>query len=215
MISSSGKGASSSTRAIATSAASSRWGALSSSTASLPEQRTRRVTDSGDSARRGSSSTGLELALGKLVEGRRRQRVAQQALGGHHHQRPPVGGEGLRLPPQQVEILRRGRWVGDEQVALGKELQEALQPRRGMLRPLSFIAVRQEKDERRLLLPLGARRRQELVDDHLRAVGEIAKLGFPEHQRLRRVDGVAILEANRRILGQRAVVDGKRRLRLR
>ena len=78
-----------------------------------------------------------------------------------------------------------------------------------MLGSLSFIAVRQEKNERRLLLPFGARRREELVDDHLRAVGEIAKLGFPEHQRLRCVDGIAIFEANRRILGQRAVVDRK------
>jgi hypothetical protein len=69
--------------------------------------------------------------------------------------------------------------------------------------------VRQKKNQRRLLLPLGACRRQELIDNHLRAIGKIAKLGFPEDQRLRGVDGVPILEANRRILGQWAVVDGK------
>src|SRR5215213_10359540 len=83
-----------------------------------------------------------------------------------------------------------------------------------MLGSLSFIAVRQEQDERRFLLPLGTRGHKKLIDDYLRAVGEIAKLGFPEYQRLRRVDGVAILEANRRVLRQRAVVDRKRRLRL-
>ena len=45
---------------------------------------------------------------------------------------------------------------------------------------------------------------------HLRAVGEVAELRLPEHQRLGRVDAVAVLEAERRVLGERAVVDRER-----
>ena len=60
-----------------------------------------------------------------------------------------VGGEQTRLAPQQVEILRRGRAVGDAQIILGGELQEALQPRAGMLRPLALVAVRQQQHQRR------------------------------------------------------------------
>ena len=47
----------------------------------------------------------------------------------------------------------------------------------------------------------------ELVDDHLRAVGEVAVLRLPDHERRGARDGVAVLEPEARVLGQRRVVD--------
>src|SRR5205085_3481590 len=69
-------------------------------------------------------------------------------------------------------------------------------------------------DERRELFPLGAGRGDELVDDDLRSVGEIAELRLPQRQRAGRVNAVAVLKAQRAAFAQRAVVDRERRLRL-
>jgi hypothetical protein len=49
-----------------------------------------------------------------------------------------------------------------------------------MLRTLAFIAMRQQADEARHAQPLAFARRDELVEHHLRAVGEVAELRFPE-----------------------------------
>jgi hypothetical protein len=136
--------------------------------------------------------------------------VAQQALGGHHHQRPAQILQQRGLAAQQVEVLGGGRAVADPHVALGRQLEEALQPGRGVFRPLPLVAVRQQQDETGFLLPLGAGGDDELVDQHLCAVGEVAELRLPQHQRARGVDGVAVLEADRRRLRQRAVVDRER-----
>ena len=54
----------------------------------------------------------------------------------------------------------------------------------------------------------------ELVDDHLRAVREVAELRLPEHERRRVGEAVAVLEAEHRGLGELAVVDLEARLRL-
>ncbi len=52
-----------------------------------------------------------------------------------------------------------------------------------MLRAGAFIAVRQEQRETAEALPLRFARADELVDDDLGAVGEVAVLAFPDHQR--------------------------------
>ena len=106
-----------------------------------------------------------------------------------------------------MEVLRGGGAVGDAQVVLGGELQVALQPAAGVLRPLPLVAVGQEEDQRRLLAPLGARGGDELVDQDLAGVGEVAELRLPEDQRAGGVDAVAVLEAERGGLGEGAVVD--------
>ena len=67
----------------------------------------------------------------------------QQPLRRHHDQRPRARVE--RLPPQQVEVLRRGRAVGDADVLLRGELQEALEPRGGVLGPVALVAVREQQ----------------------------------------------------------------------
>ena len=50
----------------------------------------------------------------------------------------------------------------------------------------------------------------ELVDDDLRAVGEVAELRFPEHERLGKVAAVAVLEAEHGGFGKRGVIDLER-----
>ena len=87
------------------------------------------------------------------------------------------------------------------------ELEEALHARAGVLRALAIVAVRKEHDDAGEQTPLGFAGGDELVDDDLRAVDEVAELGLPEHQRFRVVAGVAVLEAEGRGLGEQRVVD--------
>ena len=132
-------------------------------------------------------------------------RQAEQGLGRHHHHRAGVGVE--RLASQQVEVLRRRRRVQDADVALRPEGQEPLQARRRVLRPGSLVAVRQQQRQAGRLPPLRQPGDDELVDDDLGAVHEVAVLRLPQHERLRRRDRVAVLEAEGRVLAERRVVD--------
>ena len=81
-----------------------------------------------------------------------------------------------------------------------------------MLRPLSLLPVRKQQHQPARLPPLRFRRHQELVDDHLRAIGEIAELRFPQHQRQRIGHAVAELETHHREFRQRTVVHLEARL---
>ena len=159
----------------------------------------------------GSASTGLEAALDELCDAAGGLRQAQQALGRHDHQRALLGDP--RLAAQEVEVLGRRRRVGDADVALGGELQEALEPGRGVLRARALVAVRQQQRQPRGLAPLGQAGDDELVDDHLGAVDEVAELRLPQHERLRALLRVAVLEPEAGHLRQRAVVQLHRRQR--
>jgi hypothetical protein len=68
---------------------------------------------------------------------------------------------------------------------LRAELEVALDAGRGVLGPLPFVSVRQQHDQAAETAPLHFARTDELVDNHLRAVGEITELRFPDDQRLR------------------------------
>src|SRR5207237_2450910 len=94
------------------------------------------------------------------------------------------------------------------------ELQETLEPRARVLRSVAFVAVREQERQPRRLPPLGETGGDELVDDDLRAVDEVAELRLPEHERLRSGRRVAVLEAQARVLRERRVVDLERRRRL-
>ena len=118
-----------------------------------------------------------------------------------------------RLPAEQVEVLGRRRAVRDADVLLRAELEEALEPRARVLRAVPLVAVRQQQRQPRGLLPLRAARDDELVDDDLRAVDEVAELRLPEDERVRGRDRVAVLEAERRVLRERRVVDLERGVR--
>src|ERR1051325_943878 len=114
-----------------------------------------------------------------------------------------------------MKILRGGGWITNLQIIFGAELKKALESRARMLRPLTFVAMRQQQGEPRSLSPLVFRSRDVLIDDRLRAVYEVAKLRLPKHQRLARHDRVAILKTKHAFLGKRAVKNFKTRFRTR
>ncbi len=91
-------------------------------------------------------------------------------------------------------VARGRRRVRHPHVARGAELQKALRPGRAVLRALALVAVRQQQHEPAGLPPLGLAGGQELVDDDLRAVDEVAELGLPHRQPVRRREAVAVLE---------------------
>ena len=140
-----------------------------------------------------------------LVEARHRALVAQQRLRRHQDQR--LAELALQLAAQDVEVVRRRRAVGDLHVVFGAHLQEALEAGGGVLRPLALIAVRQQADEARHAQPLALARRDELVEHHLRAVGEVAELRLPQRQRVRLGQRVAVLEAEHRLFREHRVDD--------
>src|SRR5260370_41453135 len=82
-----------------------------------------------------------------------------------------------------MKILRGSRGLADLHVVLGGELHKAFQAGAGMFRPLAFVAMRQKHHNTRGEIPLGLARADELVDDHLSAVCEIAELRLPKGER--------------------------------
>src|SRR5204862_5826740 len=119
------------------------------------------------------------------------------------------------LAAQHVEILRRSRRLADLHIVLGGELHEPLHARAGMLRSLAFIAMGQKHYNPGRQIPFVFARADELVADHLRAVGKIAKLRFPQYQRFGTVPAKAILETEAARLGKRGIVDFAESLRRR
>src|SRR5215472_9337769 len=87
-----------------------------------------------------------------LGEARDRALVAQQALRRHQDQRLP--DLALELAAQDMKQVGGGRAVRDLHIVLRAHLQEALEPRRGMLRTLALVAVRQHADQARHAQPL-------------------------------------------------------------
>ena len=87
--------------------------------------------------------------------------------------------------------------------------------RAGMLGALAFEAVREQQHDAAHRAPLRLPAGHVVVDDDLRAVGEVSELRLPHHQGARPAQGETVLEAEDRVLGQRAVVDGELDLRRR
>src|SRR5262249_16799373 len=135
----------------------------------------------------------LELAVLEVVDLRRRLGMTKEALRREDDERLPPGAE--HLTAERVEEPRRRRQVADLDVVLGRQLQEAFDARARVLRPLPFVAVRQKKDEPREAEPLVLGRDDELIDDDLRRVEEVAELRLPHDEAARAVEAVAILEA--------------------
>ena len=111
----------------------------------------------------------------------------------------------LHLTSKCVEELGRGRRLDDLQVVFSAELQEAFEAGGGVFRTLAFVAVREKHDETARLTPLGFGRGDELVDHDLRTVGEVAELGFPDDERVRSFERVAVVEAEDGIFRERGI----------
>src|SRR5215831_9699868 len=140
-----------------------------------------------------------ELLVRELLERRHRLLVPQQALRREDDERLAVRTD--HLPAQQEEHLHRGRRDADLDVVVGAQLQIALDAPGGVLGALAFVAVRQHQHHAADAAPLDLARGDELVDHHLRAIGEIAELRLPDHQLVRLRGRVAVLEAEHRLLG--------------
>ena len=153
----------------------------------------------------GIGHNGKESRLGKILDGRGRFGAPQHALRREHDER--FAPQALRLAPQQMEILRRAGGLADLNVVFGGDLQEALDTRAGVLRSLAFEAMGKQKHHARRQVPFVLARANELVDDHLRAVGEISELRFPQHQRLGKIAAEAVFEAETSRFGKRGIVD--------
>ena len=63
--------------------------------------------------------------LGQLTRRGGDERMPQQTLRGQHDERQRIGQEQRRLTPQQMEVLPCARTVGDPDVRVRGELQEA------------------------------------------------------------------------------------------
>ena len=81
-----------------------------------------------------------------------------------------------------------------------------------MLRSLAFVAVRQQQDDAARPLPFRFRRNDELIDDGLRAIREIAELRFPQAKHVRVIERIAVIEPEHGRFGEQAVVNADARL---
>ena len=120
---------------------------------------------------------GLEAAAASSATGEDGGRIAQHALWRHDHER--LAPFAQRLAPQHMEVLPGGGGLADLDVVARGELQIALNAGAGMLRPLAFVSMREKHDNAGEQIPLVFAGGDELIDDDLRAVGEIAELRFP------------------------------------
>ena len=105
-----------------------------------------------------------------------------------------------------MEELGGCRGVADVHVVFGRQHHEPLDASGGVLGALSLEAVGQQHDQATVLVPLVLCGDDELVDDDLGSVGEVAELGFPQHECLRVRDRIAVLEAEHGVLAQQRVV---------
>ena len=76
-----------------------------------------------------------------------------------------------------------------------------------MLRALAFETVRQEHDQATVLFPLVFATHDELVDNDLGAIHEVAELGFPYDECVGVGDGVPVFEPECCVFTEHRVVD--------
>src|SRR6056300_1368095 len=74
------------------------------------------------------------------------------------------------------------------------------------------MAVRQQKRKATLTTPLHLARGNELVDNHLCTVGEVAKLSLPDDECVGLCGGIPVLKAKHRLFRKHRVDDNKGRL---
>jgi len=149
----------------------------------------------------------LEAGIGEILGARDGILGAQEALGRHDDERLAVGA--VDLAAEGVEILGRRGGIDDLHVFLRAELEEALEAGAGVLGALAFVAVREEHDDRGGAAPLRLGGGDELVDDDLRAIREIAELGLPDAEHRGVVHRVAVVETEHGVFGERAIINAE------
>ena len=111
-----------------------------------------------------------------------------------------------------MEDLAGRGGLHDLHIGVGRQLHEALQARRAVLRPLPFVAVRQHEGQAIDAAPFDFAGCDELVNHHLRAVGKVAELCFPNHQGVGVVRRVTVFKTEHRLFRQDGVDHRERRL---
>ena len=142
----------------------------------------------------------METSLGEVFDGRCGVGMAQHAFRGEDYQRLAPVAQGLAA--QKVKILRCVRRLRDLDVVFCGELEEALDAGAGVFWSLAFVAVWEKQHYAGEQIPLGFAGGDELVDDGLGNVDEVAELGFPENERFGIVAAVAVFEAEHAGLGK-------------
>src|SRR5512136_485572 len=127
----------------------------------------------------------MKRPMSQFIHRRYDLRMPQQALWSRYDEwfsQPAPVRSAEHLPAQKMEVLRRRGRIRDTHVVLRTKLEEPFQAGTRMLRPLPLLSMRKQQDQTARLSPLRLRSGQKLIDDDLRAVGEIAELRFPQHQ---------------------------------
>ncbi len=106
-----------------------------------------------------------------------------------------------------MEILSRRCRLRDLDIVFGRQQQESLQAGAAMLGTLTFEAVRQQQHQSAEAPPLVLGAGDELVDDDLTDVPEVAELRFPRHQGFWVVERIAVFESQHASFAERAVDD--------
>ena len=104
-----------------------------------------------------------------------------------------------------MEKLGRGGRLDDLQVIFGAELQETFESGGGVFGTLAFVAVGKQHHNPAGLAPFRFCGGDELVDDDLRAVSEVAELRLPDHERIWGLERVAVIKAQDGVFRQRGV----------
>ena len=121
--------------------------------------------------------------------------------------------KGRSLTAHQVEMVGWRGGIGHLHVVSGAQLEVALHAAAGVLAAHALIAVRQEERQAVGGVPFVLPGGEELVDDDLRPVVEVAELRLPDGQAFG-VPCVAEIEAHHAVLAEMRVVDGQRLLAL-
>ena len=111
----------------------------------------------------------------------------------------------VHLTAQQMEVLCRRRAVANLNVVFGAELQEAFDPGARVFRALAFESMRQQQHKSARLIPFRFGGDEELVDDDLCAVDEIAKLASQRTSVSGIGDTVTKLKAHDCVFAEQAV----------
>ena len=130
------------------------------------------------------SLTEEQLMFRDLFRDFAQKEVAKVAKHTDEMEEPPVAllkkAAAQGLLAERMEILRWGGQVHHLDVFFCRQSQKSLQARAGMLRAGPFKAMRQEQYQAAQTLPLGFAANNVLINDDLSAIGEVAKLCFPD-----------------------------------
>src|ERR1700730_8250689 len=106
-----------------------------------------------------------------------------------------------------MKVLGGCRQIADLDVVFRAKLEKTFEAPAGMFRALAFVTVRQKQDDSTWPLPFRFSRNDELIDDGLRAIREIAELRFPQAKHARVIERVTVIETEDGRFRKQTVVD--------